>query len=202
MAEAHTDTQTRIFEAADELFCQFGYDGVSIRDVARLANVNKASVFYYFTSKEELFEEVLKAYYEKNRTALSGALEHEGPARERMHRLIDDYWTFMKKNSRYSRLVQGLLAGDEARLEAVKRTLAPLFNWTVEVLSEISPAEGPRAARHLYLTFVAAVVNYFTYTPALKPNWGADPSSETCLDERLEHLHWLVDLVLDDLLRD
>lgn len=202
MAEENADTRTRIFEAADELFCQAGYDGVSIRDVARLANVNKASVFYYFTSKEELFEEVLKSYYEKNRVSLSGALEHEGPVRERMHRLIDDYWEFMKENTRYSRLVQGLLTGDEARLDAVRRTLAPLFNWTVEALSEISPTEGPRAARHLYLTFVAAVVTYFTYTPALEPNWGGDPTSDTCLEERREHLHWLVDLVLDDLLSE
>jgi AcrR family transcriptional regulator len=200
MAEETTDTRTRIFDSADELFCQLGYDGVSIRDVARHAGVNKASVFYYFKSKEELFEEVLKAYYEKNRAALSGALQHEGPVRERMHRLIDDYWGFMQQNSRYSRLVLGLLTGDEARLDAVKRTLAPLFNWTLEALSEISPTQGPRAARHLYLTFVSAVVNYFTYVPALEPNWGGDPTSDACLKERLEHIHWLVDLVLDDLL--
>ncbi len=80
--------------------------------------------------------------------------------------------------------------------------MAPLFNWTMDALSELSPAKGPQAARQLYLTFVGAVVNYFTYAPALEPGWQGDPLSDECLEERREHLHWLVDLVLDDLLED
>lgn len=199
MADDSVDTRTRIFQAADELFCKYGYDGVSIRDVARHAGVNKASVFYYFSSKEELFEAVLTNYYRAHREALGDALEVEGPLRERMHRLIDDYWTFMQQNSRYSKLVQGLLTGGGERLEMVKPTLAPLFNWTMEALSELAPEEGPRAARQLYLTFVGAVANYFSYAPALEPGWGGDPLSEAGIAERREHLHWLVDLVLDDL---
>jgi TetR/AcrR family transcriptional regulator len=197
---AGVDTKTRIFEAADELFCKFGYDGVSVRDVARRADVNKASVFYHFTSKDELFEAVLGSYYELQRRALDEALQTDGTVRDRMHKLIDDYWLFMREHSRYSKLVQGLLLGGGERLEFIKRALTPLFNWTLEVLSEISPAEGPTAARQLYLTFVGAVVNYFTYAPALERGWGGDPLAEEAIEERREHLHWLVDLVLDDLI--
>ncbi len=199
MAEQTIDTRTSIFQAADELFCKFGYDGVSIRDVARHAGVNKASVFYYFGSKEELFEAVLSNYYEVNRKALSAAMATEGTVRERMHRLVEDYWAFMQEHSRYSKLVQGLLCRGGDRLDFVKHTLAPLFNWTVDALSEIAPSEGPRAARQLYVTFAGAVVNYFIYAPALEPGWGGDPVSAEGFEERRQHLHWLVDLVLDDL---
>ena len=48
-----------ILAAADELFGERGYDAVSARDVARAAGVNKALVFYYFGSMEELFARVL-----------------------------------------------------------------------------------------------------------------------------------------------
>ncbi|QDG50455.1 TetR/AcrR family transcriptional regulator [Persicimonas caeni] len=202
MAEETTDTRTRIFQAADELFCQYGYDGVSIRDVARHAGVNKASVFYYFSSKEELFEAVLNTYWDLHREWLSDALDMKGGARERMHRLIDNYWSFMQENARYSRLIQGILASDNERREAIKRTFAPIYNWTIEALSELSPEKGPRAARQLYLTFVGAVVNYFTYAPALEPGWQGDPMGPESFEERRQHLHWLLDLVLDDLLEE
>ncbi|MFP4599442.1 MAG: TetR/AcrR family transcriptional regulator [Persicimonas sp.] len=199
MGAENIDTKTRIFDAADELFCKFGYDGVSVRDIARCADVNKASVFYYFSSKEELFEAVLSRYYDLHRGALEGALISEGTVRDQMHRLIDDYWAFMQDNARYSKLVQGLLVTGGERLAFAKHTLAPLFNWTMEVLAEISPEKGPKAARQMYLTFVSAVVNYFTYSPALEDVWGDEPFSEASMEERRAHLHWLVDLVLDDL---
>lgn len=200
MRQESNETEQRIFEAADELFCESGYDGVSIRDVARHADVNKASVFYYFSSKEKLFEAVLSNYYESHRRALTDVLDNEGTVRERMHRLIDAYWRFMQENVRYSRLVQGLLAAGGERREFVERTVGPLFEWTMQALSEISPERGPRAARQLYVTFVSAVVNYFTYAPALGAGWGTDAMSENALEERRRHLHWLVDLVLDDLI--
>ena len=45
-------TPIRILEAADKLFSQIGFDGVSVNDVAVEARVNKASVFYHFGNKE------------------------------------------------------------------------------------------------------------------------------------------------------
>ena len=78
-------TADRIYRAADELFCELGYDGVSMRDIAQRAGVNKASVFYHFKSKDDLFERVLKAYYRAHRDALQTAFESgEGTLRERV----------------------------------------------------------------------------------------------------------------------
>ena len=198
--EQSADTRTRIFLAADELFCQHGYEGVSVRDVAQRADVNKASVFYYFSSKEELFEEVLQKYFSASREAMQDALESGGTVRERMHRLIEDYWAFMRQNSQYSKLVQGLLLSGDEYLPSVQRALEPLFEWTLEVVSEVSPSEGPTAARQLYVTFAGAVTTHFTYAPALEPGWGDDPLSDASMEERRQHLHWLVDLMLDELI--
>jgi AcrR family transcriptional regulator len=46
--------KARIIAAAETLFNQQGFDGASMRDIAAAAEMQPASVYYYFESKEEL----------------------------------------------------------------------------------------------------------------------------------------------------
>ncbi len=201
--EPRTEAAQRILEAADDLFCRNGYDGVSVRDVAQAAGVQKASVFYHFQTKDTLFEAVLQRYYAAHERALEDSFSGEGPLAERIHRVIDGYLDFMETHDRYPRLVQGILAsGNEAQLPFIERSLRPLFEWTERALGEFAPNEGPLAPRQMFLTFSAAVVNYFTYAPALASVWGVDPLGEQGLAERRAHLHWLVDLMLERMLAE
>lgn len=192
-----TDRASRILEAADELFAERGFDAVSVNDVAVLAGVNKALIFYYFGSKEGLFAHVIEPYYKAHREVLEEAFAGSGSVSERLHRTIDGYLDFIDRHRRYARLVQGQIAASPGeRLDPLRRSLEPLFAWTQEALAEVAPAEGPRAARHLYVTFSGAVINYFTYAPVLAAVWGADPLSREAVAERRAHLHWLVDALL------
>lgn len=50
----------RILDAAEDLFSKRGYDGVTMREVAQLANVDAALAHYYFASKQGLFDAVLE----------------------------------------------------------------------------------------------------------------------------------------------
>jgi len=50
------DTKEHIQNVAIRLFSEKGFDGVSIRDIAKEANVNIAMISYYFKSKEHLLE--------------------------------------------------------------------------------------------------------------------------------------------------
>jgi AcrR family transcriptional regulator len=46
--------KARIIAEAEALFNQQGFDGASMRDIAAAAEMQPASVYYYFVSKEEL----------------------------------------------------------------------------------------------------------------------------------------------------
>jgi AcrR family transcriptional regulator len=52
--------ETRIFEAARELFLKKGYKSTTTRDIAGKSNTNVALVNYYFRSKEKLFKKVME----------------------------------------------------------------------------------------------------------------------------------------------
>ena len=54
------DTRTKIISAAIKAFAEKGKHGARMEEIATRAAVNKAMVYYYYTSKEILFKEVLK----------------------------------------------------------------------------------------------------------------------------------------------
>jgi len=61
-ADSVKSVKDRLLDAAEELFCERGFKGTSIRDIAASAGCNIASVNYYFGSKEKLYEEVWRRH--------------------------------------------------------------------------------------------------------------------------------------------
>jgi AcrR family transcriptional regulator len=49
-----------LLDAAERLFAERGYNGVSTRQIAEAANVNLGSIPYYFGNKENLLKEVIE----------------------------------------------------------------------------------------------------------------------------------------------
>lgn len=56
------DTQLRIEAAALELFTMQGFHGTNIRDIAEKAGVSQGAIYTYYSSKEALFEKLVKTY--------------------------------------------------------------------------------------------------------------------------------------------
>jgi len=54
------DPRTRILDAAEDAIAEAGFAGASLRDIVREAQVNLATVYYYYGSKIGLMEAVLK----------------------------------------------------------------------------------------------------------------------------------------------
>ena len=52
-------TRKRIIDAAAKIFAQKGYSGARLADIAHEAKTRAGGIYYYFSSREELVEEVL-----------------------------------------------------------------------------------------------------------------------------------------------
>lgn len=54
------ETRERILNVAEELFARNGYNGSSVRDVARAADLQTAAIGYHYPTKEDLFDCVVR----------------------------------------------------------------------------------------------------------------------------------------------
>ncbi len=59
-AEDNQSTKETILRVAEEIFAQRGFDGARVEEIARQAGINQAMIYYYFKSKDDLLEEVIK----------------------------------------------------------------------------------------------------------------------------------------------
>jgi AcrR family transcriptional regulator len=63
-------TRQLIADTARRLFAKRGFEGVTVAEVARAADVAEATVFNYFPTKEDLFYSGLEAFEERLLTAI------------------------------------------------------------------------------------------------------------------------------------
>ena len=59
------NTEEKIYQAANDVFLKFGYHGATLAQIGLSAGVGKASIHYYFRSKEKLYKIVVKANLER-----------------------------------------------------------------------------------------------------------------------------------------
>ena len=65
-SETYQKRRREIGEAAVRVFNRDGFTGASISAVAEELDIDRASIYYYISSKEELFDEILREVVERN----------------------------------------------------------------------------------------------------------------------------------------
>lgn len=89
---AGTDPVKRrqIIEGAGRIFSTLGFDAASMSDVAREAQVSKATLYVYFQDKEHLFTAVCGERRDRSIAEMIAALDVEKPLEEMLHAFGSD----------------------------------------------------------------------------------------------------------------
>jgi AcrR family transcriptional regulator len=86
-----------ILKAAEAMFLDKGYEGTSVRDIARRVGISSALVHRYFPNKATLFAYVCERLFEPVKTFIDTARE-EQTALDALHRFMTDYLGFWERN--------------------------------------------------------------------------------------------------------
>lgn len=82
-------TKDIVLETATMLFIKEGYKNVSMDDVAKACNVTKATIYYYYPTKGELYTSALVAMMQRIRVHIERILEQPMPFKERLEQLVE-----------------------------------------------------------------------------------------------------------------
>lgn len=71
-----------ILTAAVQLFAEYGYHAAPLRDIARLAGIQAASIYHHYPNKQSLLVEIMEVYMKRLNTQLEHIIqEYQNPLR-------------------------------------------------------------------------------------------------------------------------
>ena len=87
----NNDSEKRevIRRAARELFFRFGFSKTAMADIARQSDLAKASLYYYYRSKEEIFDEIVIAEAQVFMDRVEVEILKDCPADERLAAFLE-----------------------------------------------------------------------------------------------------------------
>ncbi|KRC21140.1 TetR/AcrR family transcriptional regulator [Acidovorax sp. Root219] len=169
-------TRRQIVASAVDLMTRQGFDGTTMKDIARAAGIGDATIYKYFPTKDRI---VLGYLDEAVRSALADTLATPGLAdyglQEKLQRLTDAVLERLLPDREFVAAVRTLarrsplsmLAEPLAARQALREAVTG-FIETAESHGEIEPCDFKGVASGLYGDYLAGVVAY----------WLADESDE------------------------
>lgn len=98
MCSKDCSTEEKIKLAAKEIFFTKGFEGTSIRDIAKLSNVNIALINYYFRSKKNLYEIVFYDAMQDFFSTILAVFHKEISLKEKLTLFIEMEYDFVMKH--------------------------------------------------------------------------------------------------------
>jgi AcrR family transcriptional regulator len=95
-------TREEILELSVPLFAWYGYDGVSMRDMASAVGLTSAALYYHFPDKEHLYLDVVAYAFREKSASMKEILDGPGSPWERLERFVADAARLMATDKIFS----------------------------------------------------------------------------------------------------
>lgn len=99
MSEEELSTREKILLKSEEEFAKYGYDSVSMNSLVEAIGVNKATVYYHFKNKRELYHQVFHNILEEINDEISYLLDSDLKTSEMLRSYIDTTLFIITKRS-------------------------------------------------------------------------------------------------------
>jgi AcrR family transcriptional regulator len=87
----YREKRQKILENAAKLFARKGYEKVSLEEIAARLKLNKASLYYYFKSKDEMFFQIQMQAIKQANAVLDQVLESQASPEEKLREAIKSH---------------------------------------------------------------------------------------------------------------
>lgn len=88
---------SNLLDAARDVVMRFGYRKTTLEDIADQAGVSRATLYYYFPNKEEVFRALIAREIESFQQILAEAVDPGAPPEERLLALVHVRYTHLRQ---------------------------------------------------------------------------------------------------------
>lgn len=205
------DSKTRILHAAISVFAEKGPHGARMEDIGAAAEINKAMVYYYYSSKENLFQEAVNLVISRIYSEIvTGMKETAAETRDpvlMLERFVRLHFAAYSKSREWSTLLMDVLKN---RPEYLRTAFLNAFNKeNIQMNSMIEEAfrRGVEQGlfrdidfKQVFISIIGMNVIYFWAYPIAEIILNLEIGDEKDLLEAREDC--IVDLLLRGLLKN
>ncbi len=91
MQPENRSAREKILLAAVQLFAEYGYHAAPLRDIARIAGIQAASIYYHYTSKQALLIEIMETYMQRLNANLERILREKNDPQQCLRAAIANH---------------------------------------------------------------------------------------------------------------
>ncbi len=166
-------SRERILNAAIPVFARKGRHGAHMEEIAALAHINKAMIYYIFHNKDDLYLEVLKFVLAKARESLAFAtyedIKNEKSYEEVISNYISRQLSFFLENMNYTKIMIDAMSNGAEEIAVTMKYIKELErdnNTTIIFKSFIEKGKSEKRIRdidtdQLVISMVGMVIIYF-----------------------------------------
>ena len=98
MNEQNKPTEEIIFDAAQKVFIEKGFNGARMEEIAKEAGINKALLHYYYRTKEKLFSAIFAKVFNHFVPKIVTFIESDVSLFDKIRFFVDTYMDLILKN--------------------------------------------------------------------------------------------------------
>jgi AcrR family transcriptional regulator len=148
MGHKKNNIKKEILSEAVRLFAKIGYNGTSMRSIARAVGVSAAALYNHFPSKENLYQQALKQAFTDKGNNLLKDLSNGNSAQQRLTSLIGGLCSMMAKDADFTTLVSREMAeNNDKRLRVMsEQVFSDIYGQICKLSEELFPELDPHLA--------------------------------------------------------
>lgn len=174
-------SRKKILDAARIVFTDRGKDGARVDNIAKLAGVNKAMIYYYFSSKDQLYYQVLKSTFLQILTQVENALDLQKSPSERLKKMVNAYHKFLQANHDLPKMIPREIADGAPVLKQVVAELITSNHKGIQFRFKDTLDQGHREGDfrdvptwHTLVNLLGMIIFPFIAAPILETIMGSE----------------------------
>lgn len=123
-----------ILKVAEEEFCKYGFDAVSMNDLVKKLNINKATIYYHFKDKKSLYQTIIKNALEKSNSNIKAIFQKKEENKTLLEAYVDATILTIKENPNVVSLSLHELANFSANID---ESFIPYIQEAINILEKV-----------------------------------------------------------------